>query len=84
MITIAFDVNGTLTQERVRALFNALNRRKCRVIVWSTLGINYCKQFCLKHELKPDEFWEKHTRHVDIAVDDQLVSILQADVVVEV
>ena len=84
MISIAFDINGTLTQARVRALFNALNRDKCEVIVWSTFGIQYCRQFCDKYSLTPDDILEKQSRYVDVAIDDVPTSISQAEVVVGV
>jgi hypothetical protein len=84
MITIAFDINGTLTQERVRGMFNALDRNKCKVIVWSTFGIDYCRQFCEQNNLEPDDIWEKQARYVDIAVDDLPTSITQAREVIRV
>lgn len=69
-LTIAFDVNGTLTRKELRDLFQALDPKKCQRIVWSTVGINYCKNFCKQHNLEPDEIIEKYSKPVDITIDD--------------
>ncbi len=69
-IVIAFDVNGTLTLPRIRKLFQAIDRDAFHIVVWSTLGAKYSQQFCKKHNLHADEFLDKRTRSVDIAIDD--------------
>ena len=83
-LTIAFDINRTLTEEVIRRLFQALDRSKCEVIVWSTQGRAYCEAFCAEYNLRPDRIVEKHSEKVDIAVDDLPGNIHQASVVLGV
>lgn len=80
-ISIAFDVNGTLTDERVRQLFLCLDRKKCHLIVWSTIGPAYAKKFCEEFNLAADEYLGKEVKPVDIAIDDYPESILTAQLV---
>lgn len=68
--SIAFDVNGTLTIPEVRTLFQCLDKKKCHLIVWSTLGADYAHLFCQKYQLTADEYLAKRVKNVDIAVDD--------------
>jgi hypothetical protein len=84
LLVIAFDINGTLTNPLVRDLFKVLDRGKCYLIVWSTLGVEYSKNFCEKHGLEPDEVIDKQAREVEIAVDDLPESISVADLVIGV
>lgn len=77
---VAFDVNGTLTQEPVRKLFQALDRKKCQVVVWSSLGETYARHFCEKYGLVADEYMHKDARRVDVAIDDVPDSVSLAEV----
>lgn len=83
-ITIAFDVNGTLTREPVRKLMEGLDHNKCHVIVWSSLGEAYAQTFCKKYGLVADEYLHKDTVAVDIAVDDVPDSVTSADLFLRV
>jgi hypothetical protein len=83
-LTIAFDVNNTLTDPQMRRLFNSLNRTKCHLIVWSTLGAEYAKDFCQENNLKAHEYCDKQEKHVDIAIDDIPDSIQAASLVLGV
>ncbi len=67
---VAFDVNGTLTKPEVRELFKLIDRSQCHLIVWSTLGIDYAKEFCQKYNLEADEYLDKDSKKVDLAIDD--------------
>ena len=84
MISVAFDVNGTLTQECVRWLLRSIDRQKAHVVVWSTMGIDYCKTYCEGMDIKPDEYLKKQAKRVDIAFDDFPHSIERADEVIGV
>jgi hypothetical protein len=83
-ITVAFDVNNTLTVPGVQKLFEALDRNKCHLIVWSTLGADYAKDYCQSKNLEADEYLDKEARTVDIAIDDIPQSIEAALVVLGV
>lgn len=47
-ISIAFDINGVLTEPIFQQLFNSLDKSKCNLIVWSSMGANKAKDFCSK------------------------------------
>ncbi|MGD9129221.1 MAG: hypothetical protein PVJ09_01925 [Candidatus Woesebacteria bacterium] len=80
-LTVAFDINGTLTFPELRQFFKLIDRSQCHLIAWSTLGATYAKTFCQKHGLEADEYLRKHKVQVDIAIDDFPDSIKNARLV---
>lgn len=83
-ISIAFDINGVLTEDLFQDLFRALDRSKCHLIVWSSMGADRAKQFCLENMLEADEYLNKQSKRVDIAIDDKPEMILTAEQVLGV
>ena len=81
---VAFDVNGTLTQQKVVWLFKAIDRDKAEVMVWSTLGREYCIRFLNEKGLMADRVGIKQEAQVDLAFDDQPESIEAAGEVIGV
>lgn len=77
-ISIAFDINGVLTESMFQQLFNALDKSKCHLIVWSSMGSIKAKEFCEKNNINADEYLEKQVKKVDIAIDDQPQFIINA------
>ncbi len=77
-ISIAFDVNGVLTEHIFQELFKSLNRNKCHLIVWSGMDVAETKQFCKENNLIADEYLRKQSKKVDIAIDDQPEFIINA------
>lgn len=83
-LTIAFDINGTLSVPQVTKLFKALDRSRCHLIVWSSLGPPYCRRFCAENGLEPDEIIEKNAKEVDLAFDDYPQNIKTARILLGV
>lgn len=77
-ISIAFDINGVLTEDTFKDLFKSLDRSKCHLIVWSSMGSEKAKKFCLENMLEADEYLDKQSKMVDIAIDDKPEMILRA------
>lgn len=77
-IIIAFDVNNTLSDPRVQKLFHALDRNKCHVVVWSSVGAGFAQTFCQQEGIVADSYLKKDTIQVDIAIDDIPESISTA------
>jgi len=77
-VSIAFDINGVLTEPIFQQLFNSLDRSKCHLIVWSSMGIDRIKEFCKENKLEADEYLEKQSKKVDIAIDDHPEMIINA------
>lgn len=77
-ISIAFDINGVLTEDLFKDLFRSLDRSKCYLIVWSSMGAERAKEFCLENMLEADEYLNKQSKMVDIAIDDKPGMILSA------
>ena len=80
-LTIAFDVNNTLSHSLVRKMFSSLDRKSVHIIVWSTLGADYARRFCQESGLQADEYLDKQARKVDIALDDIPTSITASKLV---
>lgn len=81
---IAFDVNSTLSDSRVQKLFHALDRNKCHIIVWSSVGAAFAESFCLEAGIVADSYLKKDTLPVDIAIDDIPDSISSASLILAV
>jgi hypothetical protein len=79
-LKIAFDVNNTLSETVVQNLYHALDRKRCELIVWSSLGTAYAQSFCEENNLKPDRIIEKQSEVVDVALDDIPESIYKAHI----
>ncbi|MBU1033461.1 hypothetical protein KKI22_00740 [Patescibacteria group bacterium] len=77
-ISIAFDINGVLTEPIFQQLFDSLDRSKCHLIVWSSMGASKAKDFCTKNQLVADEYLDKQSKKIDIAIDDHPEMILSA------
>jgi len=76
-ISIAFDINGVLTEDIFKDLFKSLDRSKCHLIVWSSMGSEKAKKFCSENMLEADEYLDKQSKMIDIAIDDKPEMILR-------
>ena len=84
MLTVAFDVDGTLIgqnyynedtpQYDVINLLHLLQKFDCKIIIWSGGGVDYAKRWTEKLGLKATVL-EKGSVPVDIAVDDMAVEL---------
>lgn len=83
-LTIAFDVNGTLTVETIQRLTDALDRKKCILIVWSSLGKGYAQEFCQRYGIHADGYYLKGSVDVDIAVDDHPETVSRSGLILQV
>ena len=77
MITVCFDVDGTLFQfatDKPRydiiALFHAFQKRGCRMFIWSHAGMDHAREAQRKLGLS-GQCVEKYSFMPDIAVDDE-------------
>jgi predicted HAD superfamily phosphohydrolase YqeG len=78
MITVAFDVDGTLVdffdQDKPRydiiALFHAFQKRGCKMFIWSHAGIEHARDTRRKLGLNAICV-EKYSFTPDVAVDDE-------------
>lgn len=77
-ISIAFDINGVLTEPIFQNLFNSLDRDKCHLIIWTGMDLDEAERFCKENNLKADEYLRKQSKKVDIAIDDQPEFIINA------
>lgn len=84
MITICFDVDGTLIHQSGDgedtpkydniALFHHFERLGCKMYIWSGGGMGYAERWAQKLGLKA-EIAEKGSFKPDIAVDDMFVTL---------
>lgn len=81
-LLVAFDVHNTLTRTDVQALFSQLkNGGGCTVVVWSSMGSQYAREFCEAHNLEADAYLDKNSQAVHIAIDDVPASVQTAGLV---
>lgn len=77
MITVCFDVDGTLVRfgtEQPRydiiTMFHCFQKRGCKMFIWSHAGVDHAREMALKLGLNA-QCVEKHSFMPDIAVDDE-------------
>ena len=77
MITVCFDVDGTLVdfftdkpRYDIIALFHCFERRKCKMFIWSHRGLEHAKETAQRLNLNA-QCVEKYSFFPDIAVDDE-------------
>lgn len=84
MVTVAFDVDGTLISSRddraledVRTLLVTLKRLGCRIVVWSGCGSGYAQMVSRRIHVDHcvDAYADKGVIHADITFDDQEVKL---------
>jgi hypothetical protein len=83
-ISVAFDINGVLTEPLFQTLYKSLDRSKCYLIVWSSMGVDRVRKFCKENQIEADEYLEKQSKEVDIAIDDKPEMISSAKAVLGV
>lgn len=77
-ISIAFDINGVSTEPLFQQLFHTLDKSKCHLIVWSSMGVKRTEEFCKENKLEADEYLDKQSKRVDLAIDDHPEMIINS------